>query len=246
MSKAEGDVLHSLARRKVTKIGDKVIKDGPNLRVHEAETLRFIAANTSIPVPNVHDVRWQDGRVTEIVMDFVPGKTLEDAWENMDSNQKACVTEELRGYMCELRQLKGSYIGALDRGPVIAGKYGPLVGGPFDTEQQFNEFLLGDIARSIPDLLRHYAKHALDNDHEIVFTHADFAPRNVLVDDQGHVTAIIDWEDSGWYPEYWEYVKAMRELNSVPDWPEYLSQILPPRYEKEYIGMTFLNFMLRT
>lgn len=32
----------------------------------------------------------------------------------------------------------------------------------------------------------------------------------------------------------------------MPDWPIYLAQILPPKYEKEYIGMTFLNLFLRT
>jgi hypothetical protein len=32
-----------------------------------------------------------------------------------------------------------------------------------------------------PDLLRHYAKFALIDDHEIVFTHSDLAPRNILV-----------------------------------------------------------------
>lgn len=25
---------------------------------------------------------------------------------------------------------------------------------------------------------------------------------------EGHITAIIDWESAGWYPEYWEYIKA--------------------------------------
>lgn len=44
--------------------------------------------------------------------------------------------------------------------------------------------------------------------HDIVLTHNDFAPRNILV--QGSkVVAIVDWEFSGYYSEYWEYNKAL-------------------------------------
>lgn len=35
-----------------------------------------------------------------------------------------------------------------------------------------------------------------------VSTHADIAPRNILVDEQNNVTGVIDWEYAGWYPEY--------------------------------------------
>ncbi|KAL9635240.1 MAG: hypothetical protein Q9204_002692 [Flavoplaca sp. TL-2023a] len=50
-------------------------------------------------------------------------------------------------------------------------------------------------------------------EHDIVFTHNDLAPRNILVRD-GNVVAILDWVSSGFYPSYWEYVKAW----CWPDW----------------------------
>ncbi|CAL8580020.1 hypothetical protein XPA_005753 [Xanthoria parietina] len=50
-------------------------------------------------------------------------------------------------------------------------------------------------------------------EHGIVFTHNDWAPRNILVRD-GHVVAILDWEFSGFYPDYWKFVKAL----CWPDW----------------------------
>ena len=49
--------------------------------------------------------------------------------------------------------------------------------------------------------------------HKIVLTHNDLSPRNILVRD-GKVVAIVDWELSGFYPDYWEYVKAY----FWPDW----------------------------
>lgn len=87
--------------------------------------------------------------------------------------------------------MKGDYIGAIDHGKAIIGQLASSEGGPFDSEQQFNEFILGDMIRSAPDILRHYAKFVLMDNYEIVFTHADFFPRNILVEG-GRVAAVID------------------------------------------------------
>ena len=159
-------------------------------------------------------------------------------------DQKLSIASELHSYINQLRDLKGDYIGAIDRGKAKIGQIASIEGGPFDSEQQFNEFILGDIVESAPDIQRHYAKFALIDDHGIVFTHADFSPRDILVEG-GRVTAILDWEYAGWYPEHWEYIQALRQLKPMTDWPEYLSCILPPRFEREYIGMSFLAHLLR-
>lgn len=164
--------------------------------------------------------------------------------DTLDSNQKLSIADELHSYISQLHELKGDYIGAIDRGKAIIGQIASIEGGPFDSEQEFNEFILGDIVKSAPDLLRHYAKFALMDNHDIVFTHADFSPRNILVEG-GQVTAILDWEYAGWYPEHWEYIHELRQLKPVPDWPEYLPRILPPRFERKYIGMAFLTRLLR-
>ncbi|OQD68439.1 hypothetical protein PENDEC_c035G04615 [Penicillium decumbens] len=238
----EGTILHSLFARTVVRVSDSLVVKSGLIRPQEAEALRFVAANTTIPVPKVHDVRWKDGKVMAIVMDYMPGKPLDDAWDTLDSNQKLSIADQLHSYMSQLRDLKGDYIGGADRGKAIIGRRFSIECGPFDSEQQFHEFILGDIRESAPDLLRDIAKSALMDNHEIVFTHSDFAPRNVLV--QGdRVTAILDWEYAGWYPEYWEYTQALRQLKPMPDWPEYLPRILS-RFDKEYIGMSFLALFL--
>ncbi|CAG7926062.1 unnamed protein product [Penicillium olsonii] len=239
----ERTTLHSLCGRTIVKVGDNLVVKSGDIRAHEAETLRFIAANTTIPVPKVHDVQWEDGKAVAIVMDYIPGKRLDEAWGTLNSDQKLSIASELHSFINQLRELKGSYIGAINRGKAIIGHIASIEGGPFDSEQHFNEFILGDIIPSAPAMLRHHAKFALMNDHEIVFTHADFSPRNILVE-EGRVTAIIDWEYAGWYPEHWEYMQALQRLKPMPDWPEYLSLILPPRYEREYIGMSFLTRLL--
>ncbi|EKV17643.1 hypothetical protein PDIP_30560 [Penicillium digitatum Pd1] len=65
----------------------------------------------------------------------------------------------------------------------------------------------------------------LSQSHRILFTHGDIRPQNVMVKD-GHVVAIIDWERSGWYPEYWEFAKALLVWGWQSDWTDYLMQIL--------------------
>ncbi|CAI7644873.1 unnamed protein product [Penicillium glandicola] len=240
----DGTVLHSLCGRTIVRLGDNLVVKSGHLRPQEGQTLRFIAANTTIPVPKVHDIRWEDDKVVALVMDYMPGKPLDEAWDTLDSSQKLSIADELHSYMNQLRELKGHYIGAIDRGKAIIGRIASIEGGPFDTEQEFNEFILGDVVKIAPDLLRHYAKFALYDNHDIVFTHSDFAPRNILVEG-GRVTAILDWEYAGWYPAHWEYCQALRQLRPMFDWPEYLSRILPPKFEREYIGMTFLSRISR-
>ncbi|KAJ5109907.1 hypothetical protein N7532_002552 [Penicillium argentinense] len=240
----EGTTLHSLGSRTIIRYENNLVVKSGDIRAHEAQTLQFIAAKTTIPVPKVHNIHYEDGKVMAIVMDYIPGKRLDEAWDTLDSHQKLSIANELHSYLSQLRKLKGDYIGAIGRGQAIIGQISSLEGGPFDSEQQFNEFILGDIVKSAPKILRHYAKYALMDNHDIVFTHSDLSPRNILVDG-GRVTAIIDWEYAGWYPEHWEYIQALRQLKPMPDWPDYLSRILPPRFEREYIGMSFLSRLMR-
>ncbi|TVY13908.1 hypothetical protein LARI1_G009029 [Lachnellula arida] len=70
--------------------------------------------------------------------------------------------------------------------------------------------------------------------HEIVFTHGDLNSRNILVDrvvrpdgTRGWtVTGIVDWETSGYYPEYWDYTKALFEgFRYTERWREFMHDI---------------------
>lgn len=44
----------------------------------------------------------------------------------------------------------------------------------------------------------------------VKFTHGDIKHHNILVDEDGHITGLLDWESAGWYPEFWEYTTALR------------------------------------
>ena len=43
--------------------------------------------------------------------------------------------------------------------------------------------------------------------YQLRFTHEDLGMHNILVEG-GKITAIIDWEYAGWYPEYWDLLSC--------------------------------------
>jgi hypothetical protein len=43
----------------------------------------------------------------------------------------------------------------------------------------------------------------------ITLTHGDLHRGNIISPTNPHrVVALLDWEQAGWYPDYWEYCKA--------------------------------------
>lgn len=68
----------------------------------EAEAMRFVAKNTSIPVSVIHEYREH-----HITMDFVEGETLKAAWNGeFSESDKALVKSQLEDYICQLRTIK--------------------------------------------------------------------------------------------------------------------------------------------
>ena len=73
-------------------------------------------------------------------------------------------------------------------------------------------------------------------------THGDLHPRNIMVvvdgaacyhdhsthvdsDQEIKITSILDWEMSGWYPDYWEFVKSLNTISqgdALEDWRDFL------------------------
>lgn len=59
----------------------------------------------------------------------------------------------------------------------------------------------------------------------------------------GHIAALLDWEFAGWYPEYWEYVFSLRDLDNIFDWVtlgEHVPSLFSTRYDLEYILIQFI------
>jgi aminoglycoside phosphotransferase (APT) family kinase protein len=204
--------------------------------------MRYIATLTTIPVPRVYDIGVHSSGLKSIAMDYIDGVTLQDAWSNMIPSQKILVAEQLRGYIFQLRELK-SCPESTSLGNRSLDIYSLHSTTNPEGQTRFSEQIFTRMTPLIPDILQPYAPSKRKD--KLVFTHGDLAPRNILVDDQGNVTAILDWEYAGWYPQWWEAVKAYQFCNDVPGWKAYLSAILPPDHETEYMAVAFATQSFR-
>lgn len=199
----------------------------------EVDTMKFVAANTTIPVPKVYDIKI-DGETSYILMEYMAGETLEKMWNNLTPDQRACTLSQLAGYLAQLQQLTGKRIEGINGSMVRVGSYQSRWSGPFNTEQEFNVFLA-----------KGTDKHPSAN-HAIHFAHGDLSPRNILVDESGNITAVLDWEWAGWFPEYWDVTRMFLDLPSkrrVPDYESYLRSALTNTYGDEYLAMREVSYL---
>jgi len=74
-------------------------------------------------------------------------------------------------------------------------------------------------------------RQLLPDEGPIVLTHGDLRPANIIVTAQSpvRVAAIVDWEQAGWYPDYWEYCKAAFTASHDGEWRGWIDQFLKPQ-----------------
>lgn len=206
---------------------------------HEADILRFVRSHTTIPVPRVI-LSAQDSMYVYTLMTEVKGRHLEGAWPRLDDKKRVKLIAELRSYVVQLRSLQPTHpnpssVCGLNGTSIRDYRISTPAVGPFENEAGFNDCLIAAADPFMdPDDLSDIRQTMLE-DHRIMFTHGDLAPRNILVDDDGSVAAIVDWENAGWFPEYWELVKALycSTIEKDAAWEAAVREIVPENYEKE-------------
>ncbi|KAK7963457.1 hypothetical protein PG988_010431 [Apiospora saccharicola] len=226
---------------RLLKDGKTVVKTGAYTREAQGNTVKFVRQHTSIPVLEVHNVyKNQRTGFWCIVMEYVAGTRLDHAWATFDTEAKASVMKQLRTYFDELRSIKGSFIGAVD-GSACDDQFfcaSPWSYGPYQTEEELNEGLCQAWSTDRDDeeaftLLLCQMQRTTMHGHDIVMTHNDFAPRNILVRGST-VVAILDWEYSGFYPVYWEYCKSLWRPGWDSAWIKdgLVERVLGPYYKE--------------
>ena len=73
----------------------------------------------------------------------------------------------------------------------------------------------------------------------IVLSHCDLTPRNILVQD-GKIQGLVDWENSGWFPKYWEYVRFFQR-SADKDWKLYAEIIFPELCHDELVDFMAIS-----
>lgn len=100
--------------------------------------------------------------------------------------------------------------------------------------KQFEDFIFDGSIRATPVYIQ-LLRDLMPAPAKCVFTHGDVRPANIMVDKDKDGTwgiiSIIDWEASGFYPEYWESVKMTNNLTPMErdDWYMYLPKSFSQR-----------------
>jgi aminoglycoside phosphotransferase (APT) family kinase protein len=235
---------------------DIVVKYGPRVKMAEADSLAFVGANTTLPVPKLLGT-YIHNDITYIVMSRLSGTQLINLLPSMSLTEINTITNDLKMMMDQLRALRinnfetESYIGSVGRQPCrdMIFRSGYESKGPFFTEEKMYENILERWINlfeynPMPDSHVQFMRrlYQQNSENEIVFTHGDLAPRNILVE-EGRISGIVDWEQAGWYPEYWEYVKAM--WTCIDTW-ETVWPLEVVRFLRPYDYMRLLDLPLRT
>lgn len=212
-----------------------IVKFGLEITIAEGQCLWAMKhlLEEKVPVPEVYG--WcKDGKDVFIYMELVDGVTLEDRWDSLSTEERIEICKQLDGMMKSLRLLEqdpdDKFIGHIGRQPLqdVIFECSPVVPGPFPTMKAYHDFFA--FSTETPHPYRHF----LPDNLPIAFTHGDLHRSNIIVspidaEGQPRVLAIIDWHQSGWLPNYWEFSKARWCVAIGEEWEaEYLPRFVEP------------------
>ncbi|EFY89575.1 hypothetical protein MAC_04430 [Metarhizium acridum CQMa 102] len=175
-----------------------------------------------------------------ILMTRLPGEELDVAYEHLSALQRNTVTMELRTILEAIRSWKnpwGRRICSISSGPIRSIRVPNHVVRPCESEDEFQEQILSTASSHSfktrdEDETTLATARAMPLQHDVDFTHGDFALHNILVYN-GRVSGFIDWESAGWYPEYWEFTTPLRWTSRDSEKGSLFLQLGGHRYEKE-------------
>ncbi|KAL8867550.1 MAG: hypothetical protein Q9174_005593 [Haloplaca sp. 1 TL-2023] len=238
---------------RVVRVGDHfVAKYGPQrrLRIQEGLNMIFVNQNLTTPIPLVYALYEENGNAY-LLMQYVAGQTLEHLWPSLQPCERRVILSKLRGILDNMRSLSTPsppFYGSVNRGPLPYFLFWTPepqkdVNGPFVTEKEFCLGLVEKLRQihadnnhhmSRVEWLRRHLPVSLTGHHP-TFTHGDIQKKNIMVErrspkvldnEDDFNLVVLDWEDAGWYPNYFEYFLCYTGFFWDDDWPEMLETCL--------------------
>jgi aminoglycoside phosphotransferase (APT) family kinase protein len=203
----------------------------------EYTTLQYLEEHKpTIPAPRtIGLVRL--GKQFLVFMSLVPGTTLEAVWPELDDSLKRSVQEQLNGIFIELRSLTRP-----DNMPLggVAGKgcqdlrrHVRRTTDPIWDTENFDNWQFSNPHFGSPIYIKTLRSLCPPLSQKHVLSHNNLRPDNIIVKLEGgqcRVNGIIDWQYSGFYPEYYESTKVMNGLstNEDSDWYLFIPECISP------------------
>jgi hypothetical protein len=195
-----------------------------------------------IPAPKPHGlIKFSDMNI--MLMTYFPTTTLESVWPKLTLNNKLPIQNRVQSIFSTLRSL------TLPPGRNMGGVRGEGVRDvhmdDHDTQQLNTISAFEDIQFSVntlppsPAFTTFLRSFLPPPNNECVFTHGDVRPANIMVEqniDGGYtISGIIDWEMSGFYPEYMESMQVLHlfDRNVESDWYHFLPHCISPTRHPE-------------
>ncbi|KAF3927199.1 hypothetical protein ABW20_dc0104344 [Dactylellina cionopaga] len=196
-----------------------VVKYGKRVHIAEGQTLWAMKQYLPdvVPVPDIYGWHRDADDVMFLYMELVDGVTLEECWQTIETEEKEAICQQLKEIVSAWRNLQqdpsDNFLGQIGRQP-IRDRISHMKPAPrilSSVEDFHDNWLFWLVLRSFPDFEGpHPWRAEFPDDLPITFTHGDLHKSNFIVsrDKPIQIKAIIDWEQAGWFPSYWEYCKA--------------------------------------
>lgn len=205
----------------------------------EYNSMLYLARyGAGIPAPRPLGMLTSD-RTAYIFMSLAPGTTVDQVWLKLHQEQKASIRQQLDDIFLRLRGLSlpsnGTLGGVAGEGCKDTRRHTRICREPLSTCAEFEDFRFSNPVFGSPvyiSLLRNISSYQTST---IVFSHGDLRPENIVIYSDQHgnyeITSILDWEKSGFYPDYFECLKATSNMSpsDADDWYEYLPSCASPR-----------------
>ncbi|KAI1111696.1 hypothetical protein F5Y14DRAFT_443106 [Nemania sp. NC0429] len=233
----EGQILHQLHGTYVIGVGlHYAVKTDISGDLDQITNLQYIHDKLpDIPAPRCLGTITDSQRIY-FFMSRSPGSTLESVWPNLSVSTKVSIRNQLNSIFHHIRSLWfesqaeraliGGFVSSVSKDIRRTER---IASNPVRSEKEFNEFLCSKPGRTTTTFIKGVCS-AMSHNHRI-----DGNGR--MLEDTVRVSSILDWETAGWYPEHWEFVKAMHAVDSrgpLRDWIDYLPTEAIGSYMVEY------------
>ncbi|EAS30355.3 uncharacterized protein CIMG_05834 [Coccidioides immitis RS] len=211
---------------------------------NEANALLLVEKYTTINAPKLIDSVVIDDKSGFILMTRIFGHPLNGVHYRTTFEEREQIGKDLAGWIEQLRRIPNNtnhLIANTLGGPICDHRHGQDDNswGPYNSVADFTDRLVRDVVDI--DKRKHERPISLlyEKKHEVVFTHSDLHMSNIIIR-SGRLHGLIDFENAGFKPEYWEFTRALWPYGSQNEKEYIYHSTFGDKYEEELEAEVFI------